>query len=195
VLWGKGMQQNRLPIGPSNDDLVRRAQVGDREAFNILAVRMEEPLKRHLYSVVTNEFDVDDCLQQTLDYAWAAIGSYDSSRGSVGIWMHMIARSKALSCLQRLKRTLSRMLSVTDFEQINVGRHDATEHRLDAEALLRRIPAKQREAIELVDLQDYTLQEAALIMNTSLNTVHSRRRAGLEKLSDLVGTAPRKRSR
>jgi RNA polymerase sigma-70 factor (ECF subfamily) len=61
------------------------------------------------------------------------------------------------------------------------------EMRLDVEAALAQLPAEQRAALVLVDVQGYAVAEAAAILGVAEGTIKSRCARGRTKLAVVLG--------
>src|SRR5262249_54216288 len=91
------------PLSPLDDaELVRLANLGDREAFRMLYKRYERPLWAYLVRRV-GPSDADDVLQETWSKVFEKLAMFDGRhfRG----WTYQIARRSAVDHLRLRNRT------------------------------------------------------------------------------------------
>ena len=130
----------------------------------------------------------EDVAQEVFLALWRG-GGYDETRGSLGPYLRMVARSRALDVWRknraseraraRLKETAP-MVSATDEPQQVVCR--AADRELTRRRV-RRLPDDQRQAIGLTYWGDLTVQQAAELQGIPLGTAKSRVRLALRKLA------------
>jgi RNA polymerase sigma-70 factor (ECF subfamily) len=88
---------------PSEQDLLTRAQAGDRAAFSRL-VRIHQ---RRVYAcavqVLGGGGDADDAVQETFMRAWRAIDRFDG-RSQLSTWLYRVCVNVCLNHLRKRKR-------------------------------------------------------------------------------------------
>ena len=153
-------------------DLLCAHAAGDRHAF-------EELFRRHaprLYRVARRRSltaeDAADAVQEAMLSAHRAAGSfrYDAS---VGSWLHRIVVN---ACQDRLRRNAVRPTTpLTDDDCVPVcDRTAALETALVVRQALLRLPVEQRSAVIAVDMQGYSVADAAALLDVAEGTVKSR---------------------
>jgi RNA polymerase sigma-70 factor (ECF subfamily) len=151
---------------------------------------------RVAYSVLANPAQAQDVVQDVFLKVWRRPSDFDESRGTLGNYLRLMARSRALDMwrdAQVAGRARTRMKVLASREE---GRVDdrpavAAELRRDRSvvlAALARIPAVQRQAIMLAYWGGLTAEQIAARDDVPVGTVKSRIRLGLMKLRDI--TAP-----
>jgi RNA polymerase sigma-70 factor (ECF subfamily) len=114
--------------------------------------------------------------------------SYDVSRGPLGSYLRLLARSRALDTLRRA-RARERTATRAQARHVDVAAdttQEAVLHGVDRElarTAVRRLPADQRKVIALTYWGDLTVQEAATAQGIPLGTAKSRVRLALGKLA------------
>jgi RNA polymerase sigma-70 factor (ECF subfamily) len=144
-----------------------------------------------LRSVEESEEVVLDVFAQV----WRIADRYDPTRSRVDTWLFILARSRILDRLRKVRRTspLS-TLSIDDLQTPPKAENvDAFEEALIRErrsrvvAALKKLPQEQRTVLELAYYQGLTQNQIAAATGLALGTVKTRIRLGLNKLRYLFG--------
>ncbi len=147
--------------------LMRAAQHGDRAAYTRL-LRQVMPLLRSLLRArlrFLQEADRDDLMQDVLLSLHKAMATYDPQREFVP-WLMAIARNKMIDRARRCARSIANEVLVDDVAAMGPVEQFAAcaESYGDPEALrqaVRRLPAGQRTAIQLLKIREMSSEEAA----------------------------------
>jgi RNA polymerase sigma-70 factor (ECF subfamily) len=167
------------------DDLVARARAGDSRAFEDVARREERALFRHALRIVGTSADAEDVVQDALLSAWRSIRSFEGT--SFRAWLFRIATNRALDVLRARKRRPELPLDpptdegddVSWAEPVAPG-PDLVQIASDRETLalvetaLGSVPAEQRTALLLRDVEGFAYEEIAVITSVEIGTVKSR---------------------
>ena len=163
--------------------LIERARGGDTRAFEDLARREERALYRHALRIVGTTSDAEDIVQDALFSAWRSIGSFQGL--SFRAWLFRIATNRALDQLRSRKRRPELPLDPPDDDDVTWAEPvapgpDLTQLAGDREALaavetaLASLPAEQRTALLLRDVEGFPYEEIAVITSVEIGTVKSR---------------------
>jgi RNA polymerase sigma-70 factor (ECF subfamily) len=149
-------------------------------------------IKSVIGSVVHEEGEADDVLQEILIQVWREAGRYSPKAGKLLGWIVTLARRRAIDRLRRKQaycRAKDRYQEHLD-QQPETG---ATPHsfdevsRADLRHYLRRrlkaLPRYQRQAIELSFFTGMSHREIATVTHAPLGTVKTRLELGLQKLT------------
>ena len=160
----------------SADDLRRAAQMaaaqaGDRFVYEAL-LRDCVPLIRAVAlrrGVATDH--VEDVVQDVLLTIHRARRTYDPNR-SFTAWLRTIAERRAIDLLRRIGQQQAReVYSPLDFESFADGRTQPADTGLIAAGrvndALASLPARQREAVQVLILEEQSLSEAAVATRRS----------------------------
>jgi RNA polymerase sigma-70 factor (ECF subfamily) len=104
--------------------------------------------------------------------AFRNAGSYRGD-AAVTTWLHRVVVNACLDRIRRRKARPAESLGERDVAE-RIDEHRRTEARIDVHAALATLPEPQRAALILVDLQDYSVSEAAEILGVAEGTVKSR---------------------
>jgi RNA polymerase sigma-70 factor (ECF subfamily) len=163
--------------------LIERARSGDARAFEDLARREERALYRHALRIVGTTSDAEDIVQDALFSAWRSIASFQGV--SFRAWLFRIATNRALDQLRSRKRRPELPLDPPDDDEVTWAEPvapgpDLTQLAGDREALaavetaLESLPAEQRTALLLRDVEGFAYEEIAVITSVEIGTVKSR---------------------
>ena len=187
-----------------DQQLVERAQRGDKLAFELLVSKYERKLQRLLSRLVRDPAEVEDVTQEAFIKAYRALPSF---RGDSAFytWLYRIGINTAKNHLASQGRKVP-ALSDMHCEEIDedvgaLGRDSNTPEdelmsRQVAEtvnAAMQALPEELRSAIMLREIEGMSYDEIAVIMNCPIGTVRSRifraREAIAEQLRPLLGTS------
>lgn len=163
-------------------ELLRRARSGDGRAFEQLAREVERPLYRHAARMLGYD-DAEDVVQDALLAAWKSLSSFEGT--SFRAWIFRIVTNRALDRIRSRKRHPEVALDPPADEEGSWAEPAAPGPDLasiagDREALraveeaLATIPAEQRAALLLRDVEGFAYEEIATITATEVGTVKSR---------------------
>lgn len=175
---------------------------GDPAAFGVLFGRHRDRMWAVALRTTGDPEDAADALQEALIAAFRRAGSY-RGEAAVTTWLHRIVVN---ACLDRIRRRKVRLADpLPDDVDEYAGRgstltaapDDPEEAALGSErrsavlAALETLPADQRAALVLVDMEGYSIDEAAEILDCASGTIKSRCSRGRAKLLPLLGAYKR----
>jgi RNA polymerase sigma-70 factor, ECF subfamily len=145
---------------------------GDAGAFAVLVARHRDRLWAVAMRTLGDREEAADALQDALISAFRNAASY-RGEAAVTTWLHRVVVN---ACLDRVRRRQARPTVPLGDTEVAHRRddHSSTEVRLDVRAALATLPAAQRAAIVLVDMEDMSVAEAAQVLGVAEGTVKSR---------------------
>jgi RNA polymerase sigma-70 factor, ECF subfamily len=172
-----------------NSETANRA-VDDAESLMRIGRRdenaMEEIFRRYsgpVYSVALRVLhdtgQAEDVLQEVFLQLWRNPTAFDQDRGSLGAWLMVIARNRAIDLLRRRKPSDS-VDDVVLASSINVA--DEAERNVIMEKVhraLAELPSEQRKSLELAYFEGLSHTEIASRTGDPLGTVKTRIRQAL----------------
>ncbi|MEU7552449.1 RNA polymerase sigma factor SigM [Streptomyces sp. NPDC044571] len=178
--------------GDSDQELLARHVAGDPEAFGELVRRHRDRLWAVALRTLGDREEAADAVQDALVSAYRSAHTF-RGESAVTTWLHRITVN---ACIDRARKAASRRtapLDDTDRLEHLLEPHESAEapaerHDLHRQLLaaLSTLPADQRAALVLVDMQGYPVAEAARILDVPPGTVKSRCARGRAKLVPLV---------
>jgi RNA polymerase sigma-70 factor (ECF subfamily) len=171
------------PEEPSDATLLRAHTAGDPDAFETLVRRHRDRLWAVALRTLGDREEAADAVQDALISAYR---SADRFRGdsAVTTWLHRIVVN---ACLDRARRRQSRPTVELPAAVEQALPEIDTDTVLDVHAALDRLPIDQRAAIVLVDMDGFSVAEAATILQVPVGTVKSRCARGRGRLAVMLG--------
>ncbi|MEV0427708.1 RNA polymerase sigma factor SigM [Micromonospora sp. NPDC050495] len=182
--------------GTSDLDLLRAHVAGDRDAFTELFHRHRDRLWAVALRTVGDREEAADALQDALLSAHRAAARFRGD-SAVTTWLHRIVVNACLDRIRRRQTHATVPLPDGVHGDGESGRHTggvepaAPTHDHDTALVVRQalaqLPAEQRAALVLVDVQGYPVAEVARILGVAEGTVKSRCARGRARLAGLLG--------
>ncbi|HRF13550.1 MAG: RNA polymerase sigma factor RpoE [Candidatus Accumulibacter phosphatis] len=192
-----------------DQQLVERAQGGDKHAFEVLVAKYQRKMARLLSRFIRDQAEIEDVAQEAFIKAYRALPLF---RGDSAFytWLYRIAINTAKNYLVAQGR---RAPTSTEFDAEEAeGFEDATQLRdintpesllqskqtgATINAAMAALPEELRSAILLREIEGLSYEEIAEAMSCPIGTVRSRifraREAVAEKLRPLLDTSPDQR--
>lgn len=149
-------------------DLVRRAQAGDREAFDAIFRRHREAIARVIGVRVRDEALTDELVQRTFVRAYEGLSSF-RNEAALSTWLYTIATNVVRNHARDTPS--SRAVPLDDVELITnvfaTGKLVAREVRQKLAGALAELGAKQQMIVELHLLHGLPFREVARTVGSS----------------------------
>lgn len=183
---------------PTSPDLIQAIQAGDERALGTLYDLHSPSMYALAGAIVREDADAEEVVADVFLSVWRNPDAYDPTRGSLGAYLTVMTRSKALDRVRarrRRRRAEERSASVdpsgiaTPMGEAGPSpddRVDVAEMRALLEPALGALPEAQQEAIALAYLGGYSHSEIADALSEPLGTVKTRIRTGMAKLRDAL---------
>jgi RNA polymerase sigma-70 factor (ECF subfamily) len=182
----------------SDEDLMRRTQQGDKQAFSLLYERYSASVLSYLYRMLGNLEDVESIGQEVFFRAFRFAPTYRYPQ-KFSTWLFTITRNLAINQSRRRKRSPIRNLTELNLEGIDMSGDpyqvatratDNVEKQEDIARVLKALdglPTDQKEVIVLGVFQDLSYAEMEAITGTKAVTLRSRMFHGLRRLARIAG--------
>jgi RNA polymerase sigma-70 factor (ECF subfamily) len=175
-------------------DLVERLQRRDAQALAELYDRYGRLVYSLILRVVRDGAIAEDLVQETFLRVWNRVQGFDSEKGAIGPWLLAVARNRAIDYLRSAG---GRERNALEFEETD---HPALYTNMEQDLLqsdqtrrvraaMEKLPANQRQVIELAYFEGLSQTEMAERMGQPLGTVKTWVRTALKHLRDELGTA------
>ena len=179
-----------------DQQLMQRIAQGDQFAFSALYDRLSGPLYSMAIKMLGDASEAEDALQEACLQIWRRSATYDPQRSSVFSWAILLTRGKLIDRLRARSRRARVLSASTDDEEQMLSSAEAsrTENTADnvskneeavrVRSVLGRLPAEQRQSLQMAFFSELTHHEIAAQLNEPLGTVKARIRRGLLRLRD-----------
>jgi RNA polymerase sigma-70 factor, ECF subfamily len=170
-------------IGPV-DETAMLTRIGQRDenAMEEIFRRYSGPVYSVALRVLRDSSQAEDVLQEVFLQLWRKPAAFVQNRGSLGAWLVVIARNRAIDVLRRRKPSDS-VDDVVLASTVNVA--DEAERNTMMEKVRRVIadlPMEQRKSLELAYFEGLSHTEIASRTGDPLGTVKTRIRQALISL-------------
>jgi len=175
----------------SDEDLLAAHVAGDPDAFTTLVARHRDRLWAVALRTMRNPEDAADALQDAYISAFRRASTFRGD-AQVTTWLHRVVVN---ACLDRLRRMKSRATDPLPDDPDRAGELaavigldplEAREQQSVVAAALAQLNPDQRAALVLVDMEGYSVDEAAVILGCPPGTVKSRCARGRARLVPLL---------
>lgn len=173
--------------------LIERMMTGDESALSTIYDRYSAMLFGMLTRILDDRQAAEEVLQDLFLQLWRNAGQFDASRGALPAWLMVIGRNRAIS---RLRGRRDRELleeQEGDFANTFVSSQNIEDEAARSElaqslkAALGKLPAEQRQSLELAYFQGMTQSEIATKTGAPLGTVKTRMRTAMQSLRQILG--------
>src|SRR5258706_11047276 len=92
---------NHLQDESALQELIQRCLHGDQSAFSALYEAVAPGLYRLAYSILLQQEDAEDVVQEAMVYAFRNLKHYEASRGTIRTWLYTITVSRCRNARRR----------------------------------------------------------------------------------------------
>lgn len=167
----------------SDHDRSMRDQSDDRRIFDQLLSQLRPKLHRYCARMTGSVMDGEDVVQEALIEAYRKLDKYDESR-PLKPWLFRIAHNRCIDFLRRkgvrdeAEAAVTRPEAVSPTESATLGVGKAVEH------LVASLPPKERACVLLKDVFDYSLEEIAELVDSTVGGVKAALNRARTKLAE-----------
>ncbi len=199
---GKSEEQTSFEpasLGKTPDEqLMRRVQQGDKQAFAIIYERYNGAVLSYLYRMLGNLEDVEAIGQEVFLRAFRFAPTYKYPQ-KFSTWLFTITRNLAINHARKRKRSPIRTMTELNLQgseergdayQVAAKATNDVEKREEIARILVALddlPTDQKEVIMMGIFQDLSYAEMEEITGTKAVTLRSRMFHGLRRLAKLIG--------
>jgi len=170
----------------TEQDAIRASQQGDLESFNILILRYQDFLFRMAFRILGDEDIACDAVQETCLLVFKKISSY--REGSFRGWLariitnvcydelrrHGRSRIKSLDSNEEDENEIESSYWMADFSTNPERQVEALEFTRTIQRCLEMISPQHQLILVLIDIEDFSYEEAADTLKVPIGTIKSR---------------------
>jgi len=167
-------------------EIINAARQGDLNAFNTLVLEYQDLLFRIAARLMRDEMQAADMVQDACLLAFQKLASFRD--GSFRNWFARIVVNRCYDELRRQRRHPVQFMEpedsvddsrpaaywLADFSANPEAQLETKESNDRITACLQQLPPRQRAVLTMIDLEEYSYEEAAEILNVPVGTVKSR---------------------
>lgn len=141
-------------------------------------------LHRYCARMTGSRLDGEDLMQETLFEAYTKIETLDDA-GRLKPWLFRIAHNRCIDFLRRRDARVHAESAYSDDIGVVAAEPPTADARRAIERLVGHLPPKERACLLLKDVFDYSLEETAELVDSTVGGVKSALSRGRTKLADL----------
>jgi len=181
-------QANRVGgVTPSIDGvLLGRVRTDDQRAMTELFDRYGSMVYSVALRVLNDPSHAEDVMQEIFFQVWRNPHAFVQGRGSLGAWLAVMARNRAIDSLRRRRPTDS-VDDVVLASSSDLGSEVERNRMMEkVRVVLKDLPAEQQRSVELAFFEGLTHSEIATRTGDPLGTVKTRIRSALMTLRKAI---------
>jgi RNA polymerase sigma-70 factor, ECF subfamily len=175
----------------SDDALITAVAQGDKLAMKVLYARHNVRVYRFALRLTRDEALAEDVVSEVFLHAWRGAKNFQA-KSKVSTWLLAIAHNKAKDAMQRRRHEY---LSDEDAAAVEdtADNPETTWGKIELGQLLRsclsKLPAAQREVLDLVYYHHKSVEEVAQIVGAQASTVKTRMFYARNRLAQMLKEA------
>ena len=187
---------SRREKGEEERQLVQLAQSGEEAAFEELIRRHQQRVFGLVSGILRRREDVEDVVQQVFLKVFVSLKRFDQ-RAAFSTWLYKISVNECWDYLRKKKvrplvyeadlseEQVSRLDGVVSADQPRASSSDRAEARDLLERMMEKLPEQDRELLVLKEVEGFSVQELAEILELNVNTVKVRLFRARARLMDV----------
>jgi RNA polymerase sigma-70 factor, ECF subfamily len=176
--------------------LVRLAQSGQEAAFEELIKRHQQRVFALVNGILRRREDVEDVVQQVFLKVFISLKRFDH-RSAFSTWLYKISVNECWDYLRKKKvrplvyeadlseEQVSRLDGIIAADRPRQSPTDRTEARDLLERMMDKLPEQERQLLVLKEVEGFSVQELAEILELNVNTVKVRLFRSRARLMDV----------
>ncbi len=190
-VWSQ--EQEAAPYADAQTQaLINRCLSGEDSAYVALYNQYSGMIYRLNYGLLQNKEDAEEVLQDSFEYAFRKLASYDANKSAFKTWIYRIAISR---CRNKRRRKWLPTFSLSQLSMQEVTDHDTpspddvlnmSERQRTVWEALNKLSPKLRETAVLRYYDGFTYGEIGDVLDIPAKTAESRMRLAHNALRDLL---------
>jgi len=183
-----GVSAFALPLARekrNEEELVRLAQGGEESAFEELVRRHQQRVCALVSGILRRQEDVEDVAQQVFLKVFLSLKKFDQ-RAAFSTWLYKITVNECWDHLRKRKvrplvyesdlseEQVSRLDGIVSAERPPESASERAEMKEFLEQVLDNVSEEDRQLLVLKEMEGFSVQELAVILNLNANTVKVR---------------------
>jgi RNA polymerase sigma-70 factor, ECF subfamily len=166
--------------------LLTRVKGGDQQAMTDLFDQYSGMVYSVALRVLKDPGQAEDVMQEIFFQVWRNPNAFVSGRGSLGAWLAVMARNRAIDSLRRRRPTDS-VDDVVLVSSSDLGSEVERSRMMEkVRGVLKDLPMEQQKSVEMAFFEGLTHSEIAAKTGDPLGTVKTRIRSALMTLRKAI---------
>lgn len=169
-------------------NLIERAKKGEASAFGLLYDKYQPQIYRFIYLKVGHREEAEDLTHQVFLKSWGNINEYSFQGFPFSSWLYSIARHQVIDYYRTKKENLA-LEDIVELKTENPSYAEAIDSNSDIERVkkaIRRLNPQQQDVIILRFIEDFSLKEAAAILNKTENSIKLLQHRAIKNLKKIL---------
>ena len=167
------------------EELIKRAQKGDKEAFTEIILSIRNELYKVAKTRIINENDIDDIIQETMIEVYKSIKQLRDLK-KLKMWVIKILINK---CNKFYKRKSKKDISLEETNINNIiarNNNEDIENDMNFYSLIRNLKYDERIVILLYYMEGYSVEEISEMIKMNKNTVKTNLYRARQKIKNEI---------
>ena len=167
------------------EELIKRAQKGDKEAFTEIILSIRNELYKIAKTRIINENDIDDIIQETMIEVYKSIKQLRDLK-KLKMWVIKILINK---CNKFYKRKSKKDISLEETNINNIiarNNNEDIENDMNFYSLIRNLKYDERIVILLYYMEGYSVEEISEMIKMNKNTVKTNLYRARQKIKNEI---------
>jgi RNA polymerase sigma-70 factor, ECF subfamily len=180
-------QWKATAITPASDELLlNRVRANDQRAMRDLFDRYGSMVYSVALRVLKDPGHAEDVMQEIFFQVWKAPNTFVQSRGSLGAWLAVVTRNRAIDSLRRRKPTdpVDEVVLTSSTNLASEVERNTIMEKI--RGVLKSLPPEQQKSVELAFFEGLSHSEIAARTGDPLGTVKTRIRSALISLRKAI---------
>jgi RNA polymerase sigma-70 factor (ECF subfamily) len=154
------------------NDLIAKLRAGDEAAFKDVMAMYKKPIYNYLSLLLGNRQQAEELTQDTFVRVYFKAHTLKSDHPQAAkAWIYSIATNLARSEFR--KKHIRHIFSLSDLNESQASYRPDLEAKLLAEQLLAMVPEKWRVPLVMKEMDNFSFEEIAHMLNKPIGTVKS----------------------
>jgi len=177
---GTGIPHDRVRFTTSQDELLlERVRARDHKAMTDLFDRYGGMVYSVALRVLKDSGHAEDVMQDIFFHVWENPRAFISGRGSLGAWLTVVARNRAIDALRRRKPSDSVDEVVLPAKTNLASEAERNTIMEKVRGVMKRLPSDQQKSLQLAFFEGLSHSEIAAQTGDPLGTIKTRIRTAL----------------
>lgn len=168
------------------EELINESKKGNKEAFTELILMNKEDLYRIAKMRLSDDYDIDDAVQETMIAAFSSIKKLKENKYfKTWIIKILINKCNKIHLKNKRRNSINHEYSLSNF--MDTETISKIENKFDFYSLIKCLNYEERIAMTLYFVYGYKIKDISEILETNENTIKARLARGKEKIKNKGG--------